>query len=271
VIDLNPGPARGLLNKARSLQKFELVHLAPSPDLAEFVERFWLVVWDLPDQPAFTQENLPHPTQHLVIDPIGKTGIFGLMRNKFAYTLSRSGSLIGTKFRPAAFRRFFGRSVDAATDRLLPIAEVFGVDDRDLEAAFEALDDPADMADPIEAMLREQLPGPDPKALEVEAMVALIAATPEICSLAALAQHAGTSARTVQRLFEGYIGAGPKWVIDRYRMIEAVETLNANKDISLTELAHALGYFDQAHFSKAFLALTGKPPSSFKRDSEAAP
>ena len=30
-------------------------------------------------------------------------------------------------------------------------------------------------------------------------------------------------------------------------------------------LAHALGYFDQAHFSKAFVALTGKTPSSYRR------
>ena len=93
----------------------------------------------------------------------------------------------------------------------------------------------------------------------------LIAATPELYSVAALARLTGISARTLQRLFENYVGVGPKWVIDRYRMIEAVEALNAEAELSLTTLAHALGYFDQAHFSKAFLALTGKSPSSYKR------
>src|SRR5690606_19758258 len=69
-----------------------------------------------------------------------------------------------------------------------------------------------------------------------------------------------------QRLFKEYIGVSPKWVIDRYRMIAAVEALNDSADSNLTELAHRLGYFDQAHFSKAFSALTGLSPSQCRAD-----
>lgn len=265
VIDQKQDPARGLLNKARSLAAFELVRLAPSPDLAEFIEHFWLILWDLRDAAPYTQENLPHPTQHLVIDPVGGTGIFGLMRSKFTYTLAGSGRVIGTKFRPAAFRRFYGKSVSELTDKVLPISTVFEVEDTALDTTFLALNDPASMADRIEGVLRAKMPGPDARALEAEEIVALIDADADIVSVVRLSRRTGIGARTLQRLFETYVGVGPKWVIDRYRMIEAVEALNAEAELSLTALAHALGYFDQAHFSKAFLALTGKSPSSYKR------
>ena len=55
----------------------------------------------------------------------------------------------------------------------------------------------------------------------------------------------------------------PKWVIDRYRMLEAVVALKAGGVGTLTDLAHRLGYFDQAAFNHAFEKLTGAAPSSF--------
>jgi AraC-like DNA-binding protein len=75
----------------------------------------------------------------------------------------------------------------------------------------------------------------------------------------------GRSARALQRLFDEYVGPGPKWVIDRYRMIGALDSLNAGVKTSLTDLAYELGYLDQAHFIKTFQSLTGYSPSEYQR------
>jgi AraC-like DNA-binding protein len=265
VIDPESDPARGLLNRSESFAHFELVRLAVAPDLESHVEHFWLILWDLTGSEPYRQENLPHPTQHVVIDPAGRTGIFGLQRAKFTYTLAGRGSVLGTKFRPGMFRGFFGKNVDAITDRVLPISEVFDARDADLDEKLKATNDAAGMADDVEALLRTRLPAPDARAVEAKALVAEVEASPDLFTVAALARRAGVTARTLQRLFEAYIGIGPKWVIDRYRMIEAVEALNRDEERNLTTLAHALGYFDQAHFSKTFTALTGKPPSFYRK------
>jgi len=263
VIDQAQSPPRGLLHKASSLHKFELLRLAPSADMAEYLEHFWLVRWDLREAGPYMQANLPHPTQHLVVDPVGGTGIFGLCRERFTYTLSGVGAVIGAKFRPAMFRGFFGRAVDTITDQLIAVGAVFDADDAALDQRFAALGDPGAMADDIEALLRQRLPDPDPRALETSVLLRTIEETGDLYTVASLACLAGVTARTLQRQFENYIGIGPKWVIDRYRMIEAVEALNRDEEVSLTSLAHALGYFDQAHFSKAFVALTGESPSRY--------
>ena len=55
----------------------------------------------------------------------------------------------------------------------------------------------------------------------------------------------------------------PKWVIQRYRLHEAVEQLERGAEVDLAELALQLGYFDQAHFIRDFKALVGRPPGAY--------
>ena len=60
------------------------------------------------------------------------------------------------------------------------------------------------------------------------------------------------SARTLQRLFERYVGVGPKWVLARYRIHDAVGELDAGYDGTIADLAASLGWYDQAHFVRDF-------------------
>ena len=46
-------------------------------------------------------------------------------------------------------------------------------------------------------------------------------------------------------------------------MLEAATALNAGAEGGLTELAHRLGYFDQAAFNHVFERLTGEAPGRF--------
>lgn len=257
-------PARGLIRQRLSLAEFDLIRFEPSPDLAELVENHWLILWDRGQKPAYEQQNLSHPSQHLVIDPQGRTGIFGVTTGVFHYRLAGSGRVLGTKFRPGAFHALFGKPVSALTDTSVPAETVFARSSADLDSEFIALNDPMSMAERVEDLLRLRQAEPDARARRARALVDRIAGDPALVSVARLAEEAGMSVRSLQRLFDTHIGVSPKWVVDRYRMIEAVDALNRGERISLTALAHDLGYFDQAHFTKAFQALTGQPPSRLK-------
>lgn len=246
------------------MANFELTRFEPSDDLKPFVEHYWLILWNRVGQPAFTQQNLSHPSQHLVINPQGKTAIFGVVTGVFNYTQEDSGRVLGTKFRPGAFHAFLGRPVSVLTDGSVPVESVFSRAGADLDQEFKALNDPLAMTERVEDLLRARLPEPDARAEKARALVEHVSAEPALVSVKALAGHAGMTVRSLQRLFDTYIGVSPKWVIDRYRMIEAVEALNKGEAVSLTALAHDLGYFDQAHFTNAFQALTGHPPSHFR-------
>ncbi|KQU99424.1 hypothetical protein ASC68_08670 [Devosia sp. Root105] len=257
-------PARGLLHKRTSFEHFELTRFEPSDDLADWVEHHWMILYDLGDRPPYTQRNLSHPNQHLVIDSRGETGIFGAATGVFETTLTGSGRVFATKFWPGAFRPFFGRAVSALSDTWLPVETVFSRTSAAMQEEFIGLNDPVAMAERMEELIQAQLREPDEKVGLARRIVTFAEANLELVSAGELAEAFGLGLRALQRLFDEYVGVSPKWVIDRYRMLEAVETLNAGGAEPLTELAHRLGYFDQAAFNHAFEKLTGAAPGVFR-------
>ncbi|WP_424982644.1 AraC family transcriptional regulator [Maritalea sp. S77] len=258
--DPNLGPARGLIAKHVSMAEFDLTRIAPSAEAGRWVENYWVIEWDRGDRPVYRQENLPHPSAHLVLDPQAGSGLFGVQTNRFFYELSGKGRVIGLKFRPGYLYELWQQPIATLTDRHEVNLSPLGVDLRALEAEFVALDKPADMAERLDQHFAAIEADEDAKAKQVHDLVQMVEADADLTRMSELATKSGLNARQLQRLFAQYIGVSPKWVIDRYRMIEAVDAINQGEERSLTELAHRLGYFDQAHFTKAFSALVGRTP-----------
>jgi AraC-like DNA-binding protein len=69
----------------------------------------------------------------------------------------------------------------------------------------------------------------------------------------------------VQRLFATYVGVGPKAVLARYRLQDAVAAIDAGEVDDLADLAASLGWFDQAHFARDFRSVVGTTPSAYLR------
>ena len=69
-------------------------------------------------------------------------------------------------------------------------------------------------------------------------------------------------ARELDHLFREYVGVKPKWVLERIRLHEAAERM-ADGESDWPALALDLGYFDQAHFIKAFKAVVGRSPADY--------
>jgi AraC-like DNA-binding protein len=75
--------------------------------------------------------------------------------------------------------------------------------------------------------------------------------------------------RTLQRLFRRYVGVGPKWVLRRYRLHDGADLLARGEAAELADLALALGYFDQAHFSREFKDQIGLTPAEYATRNQA--
>lgn len=91
-----------------------------------------------------------------------------------------------------------------------------------------------------------------------------IHAAPPDSSVADLAARHHVSVRTVQRLFSHYVGVGPKWVMQRYRLHDAVEQLDRRRRHDWTRFALDLGYYDHAHFLRDFRSLVGLTPAEYE-------
>ncbi|MGQ0841168.1 AraC family transcriptional regulator [Actinokineospora sp.] len=222
---------------------------APSPDLAPFVDRYWIVSWDYPE--PYKQLVAPNPSVHLTFRD-GAAEVHGVSSGPSFKLLAGTGRVLGVAFRPGCFRPFLRSAVSTITDRSVPAHEAFA-----REVPW-----PAEVAD-IERFLRAHLPDPDPMAEWVAGVVARIGAEPAIARVDGLADLLDTSVRTLQRQFAEYVGIGPKWVIRRYRLHEATQRMVQGAVIDWAGLAAELGYADQPHFIRDFTAMFGESPTRY--------
>jgi len=82
-------------------------------------------------------------------------------------------------------------------------------------------------------------------------------------SIDMLSQSLCISNRGLQKLFKKHIGMSPAYYRKIIRFNKAVQLLINDFDNSLTQVSHASGYFDQAHFIKDFREFGGISPSEF--------
>lgn len=237
----------------------------PAPaDLADLVERFWLVSWDLPADRRGEITLLPHPCVNLFFDA-GQVWITGVGRDRFTYRYEGSGRVFGVKFRPGGFAPCWPEPVATLTDRTLPLAAWWGEAAAARFAAdLAAAGDLAALVAVATAHLRAHRPAPDPTVDLVGRIVRFLLHDRSVTRVSDVAARFGLSTRSLQRLFHRYVGVSPKWVLRRYRLHEAAARITEAAG-DWARVANELGYFDQSHFIREFTRAVGRPPAAYAR------
>ncbi|MET0225249.1 MAG: helix-turn-helix domain-containing protein [Dokdonella sp.] len=229
------------------------------------MQHFWIVRWDLCGLPPQVRETLPHPNVHLIVER-GLTRIFGVQTARFTRVLEGKGCVFGVKFRPGGFHPFLRRPLSTLTDASLALSDVFGAASAGLEDDVLACDDEIGMIDVVTRFFTDRLPAMDAEIDLAAAVVERIERSRALTTVEAVVAEVGLGKRALQRLFNQYVGVGPKWVINRFRLHEALEQLSAGTPVDWSRLALDLGYFDQAHFIRDFRALVGRTPAAYVRE-----
>ena len=256
------GHARGVLKPAPGPGAFQHARIAPSAALADVVQHYWAVRWDLRGHPAQTRETLPHPNVHWVFRD-GEARVHGIHSGRFTTSLQDRGGVFGVKFRAGGFRNVLGRSVSTLRDRSLPVSDISGLH-ADSFSGIDPLDedDMAKIAVVEHALLGLYLPS-DADAILAGEIVEFIESDRQLYTVEQLTSRWAIGRRSLQRLFNEYVGMGPKWVINRYRIHEVIERLAKGTPADWSGFAIDLGYFDQAHFIRDFRRLVGCTPSAY--------
>ncbi len=256
--------AKGILNPHIAEQKFQLTRHAPSTDLAYFVEWYWIIHWDLRGQAPYTQDVLPYPSVNLAIEE-HQSGLFGVVTGKFTRTLINSGRVVAAKFRPGGFYPFVQSPISQFTNKVTPITHIFGTNGDNLERSLLSAKQDADALAQLEHFLRERTPQHDPHIAPINEIINAIIMDRSIMRVDELVGRSTMNKRTLQRLFNQYVGISPKWVIQRYRLQDAADQLIKDKATNCTDMALRLGYFDLAHFIKDFKTIVGLSPAEYAR------
>jgi AraC-like DNA-binding protein len=268
---------RGIVDARELFARVRFRRREPAPALRPYLEHYWLIDWDLTE--PYASHVVPHPSVNVVFQQYGgepaRAEVAGIGLELFTQKLAGRGRVCGIQFRPGGFRPFAPRRpVSDWTGRRLPIGDVLlpDTDESSLRAAVRAVvgpDEEDDRVAALDAFLLGLEPRPDPQAERAMQLVSRIRNDRSVRRVAELAEAEGLSVRSLQRLFATYVGVGPKWVVLRYRIHEALERAEESggpaDGVDWAALAGELGYSDQAHLVRDFTATVGVPPSAYAR------
>ena len=262
--------SKGVLRPEEMARHVSFDETDPTPGAAPWVERVWSVTWDMPEGVEHVNSIVPHPSVSLTVErgDVERDGahgpgvwVTGVSTRRFDAVCRGRGGVVGVKFHPGGFSALTGIAAADLTGRSRPADG--------LVPGWAALADlPLDarVAGPSLCALVEDLARgrePDP-AYALVAVVVEHLQDPTVTRVDDLAERCGLSVRGLQRLLRQYVGVGPKWMVARRRLHDAVATLDESYDGSLADLAATAGWYDQNQFARDFTALVGTTPGAYR-------
>ena len=79
-----------------------------------------------------------------------------------------------------------------------------------------------------------------------------------------IAKIAGLSTKQLERLTHRTLGLPPRAIVQRLRIEHAVRLMGSTQ-MSMGEIAHACGFYDQSSFTRQFRSVLGLPPGAYRR------
>lgn len=186
--------------------------------------------------------RLPDGETELLVTP-RSVSLVGAQTSFFSKHVSNESDALVVRFRVGGAYPFFGR-MSELTDAVVPFEEAGA--EHTLRWLTEKLAR-GDVYEPERGpRLREALAsGPPPRTV------------PE------LASRIGASERQLRRICDDTIGLAPKQLLRALRLRAALREARRVPRPSWTTIAHASGYYDQAHLIAEFRALMGTTPGAY--------
>ncbi|MBQ4835147.1 helix-turn-helix transcriptional regulator [Pseudoalteromonas luteoviolacea] len=259
----NTNAISGVLHHTKSKQNYDLRRYFPEPYFTDLIEQFWIVDWDLCNLATHTQQNLPDPNFHLIIEKEG-VKVLGPVSKVYTYTMRGKGRIIGTKFNIGMIAPLLKNPPDYYIDKECTLTEVFSTGlDNELQA-LSFMHNDANIVDALHTFFRDYVMPVSRTQIQALEIYNLIKSDGTIFSVEQLSSKANLSKRSIQRLFGKYIGLSPKWLIRKYRLHHVLQVLE-NKEADIQDIVTLLDYTDQSHLIRDFKEIIGTTPGKYMK------
>jgi AraC-like DNA-binding protein len=174
-------------------------------------------------------------------------------------------TLLGLRFQAGAAAPWLGLPLSEIVGQQIDLSDVWGRKARDLSAMIEDAATPADRLRVWQSQSLQIMPDQVPD-LEMRAVFdAMKGGTAAPRKLRAIQDRLDISERTLRRRCHDHFGYGPKTLDRILRFQSVVRATRTGGETSLSGLAFAAGYADQAHLSREVRALSGMSASALAR------
>jgi AraC-like DNA-binding protein len=254
------------------------ISIAPTPPLAERIERFWYSS----DAPPHQKVRIaPTGTMELVFnldeDELGFYDAWQPATCKAFSGVVFSGAharplfvdtrehVVGVHFKPGGAFRFLGVPASELADTHVDLEALWGRFTQDLREQLCAAANPAKRFRLLERALLARLQNTVEEHRAVRAALDIFGRNAGEARTRDLAAHLGLSQRHFIKLFSDQVGVTPKQFGRVQRFQRALELTRISATPDWADIAAACGYFDQSHFIHDFQTLSGLSPTEFHR------
>jgi len=256
----------------------EYIGRAPAPPLDRFIDD----IYCLTGVPRHRRVNVPPmPSAHLFLnlagpirlydsDPAVPPAVFtdgwfmGVWTRRFVVEYETPVRVVGVHFKPWGMSPFLDMPATELRDRWMPVDAVWARSLDRMRDRIGAARSTGEILRILEDELRSRLVPAPPHGLDlVNHTAGRLAASWGAVSVGALTDGAGISGNHLATQFKAHLGVTPKRVARIYRFARLILSVDALHPVDWSDLAHAAGYFDQAHFSKEFKDFTGHTPTEY--------
>jgi AraC-like DNA-binding protein len=172
---------------------------------------------------------------------------------------------LGVLFRSGGFRPFVMTPMSELVNQLVPMEQLFGQDAKEFAQRVVDSNDDQERLTAFATFFAARAPTERTVGEDISDLVEwAVSGHPPVTSVSELASHSGVSERTLQRSFVEHVGISPKQVLNRLR-VQAAAAATRAPITSWADVAHQLGYADQAHLTTAVSAAYGAPPAAYAR------
>lgn len=172
--------------------------------------------------------------------------------------------IFGVKFLPGGLYPFLNQHFTELTDVSLDLDLVFGKSVRFLAEELYHLPDFESRVACIESFLMQRLEEQRmQKFWFVQTAIRTLSVTNMGADIAPLLAQLNTNYKTLSRTFYEVIGIAPKQFTQLQRFERALQLLYSASGRTYTEIGYQAGYYDQAHFIRAFKKFAMQTPSEY--------
>ncbi|EEF62032.1 helix-turn-helix domain-containing protein [Pedosphaera parvula] len=256
----------------------QYVSIAPTPPLAEFIERFWYSS----DAPTHQKVRIvPSGTIELVFnldeDDLGfydteqsgsckgfSGAVFSGAHARPLFVDTRE-HVMGVHFKPGGAFRFLGVPASELADTHVDLEVLWGRSTKDLREQLCAAANPAGRFRLLERALVARLENTLEEHRAVRAALNIFGRDAGEARTRDLAAHLGLSQRHFIKVFSNQVGVTPKQFGRVQRFQRALDLTRSSSTPDWADIAAACGYFDQSHLIHDFQTLSGLSPTEFLR------
>lgn len=254
----------GILKPGPFTDSYDLRCYEPTDSLRPFVEHYFISRRRPQYDVAYIGNDvLSQPVVTLFIKP--NEAYFEGPTTKTRTLIAKDSPIyMGVQFRPGGFYPFWKRPLRNLTEKRIPATDILPTHSTNFANDLLTQNN-QDALTLIDTLLMSKCPPNDPTIEFINQVVTEIEAQKGMITVTDLAETFHTSERTLQHLFQTYVGVGVKWTIMRTRFLEAIKFIRIQDQPDWTVIAAEYGYSDQSHFINDFKKLVGQSPTHYMK------